>query len=200
MKRAILCIWLGLWAASYALPQEEKRETAPASEQNNSDPWIWWKWANFIILAGALGFLITKQAGAYFRGQSEAIASGIKEAAKVKQDAEMRAAQIEKRLAGLGEEVSKLRSTALAEMTTELERIGQDTERMVSRLHRQAEEEIELMTKAARHEIRVYSAALAVELAEQRIRGGLDAQTQAALANGFIQDLHSGAQRSAMTR
>jgi F0F1-type ATP synthase membrane subunit b/b' len=200
LKRAILCIWLGLWLASYALPQEEKRETAPASEQNNSDPWIWWKWANFIILAGALGFLITKQAGAYFSGQSQAIASGIKEAAKVKQDAEMRVAQIEKRLAGLGEEVNKLRSTALAEMTSEMERIGQETERMVSRLHRQAEEEIELMTKAARQEIRVYSAGLAVQLAEQRIRAGLDTNTQTALANGFIQDLHSGAQRSAMTR
>jgi len=200
LKRAMLCVWLGLWLACNALPQQEKRETAPSSEENNSDPWIWWKWVNFAILAGALGFLITKQAGAYFRGQSEAIASGIKEAAKVKQEAEMRAAQIEKRLAGLGEEVGTLRSAALADMTSELERIGQETERMVSRLHRQAEEEIELMTKAARHEIRVYSAGLAVVLAEQRIRAGLDAKTQAALANAFIQDLHSGAQRSAMTR
>jgi F0F1-type ATP synthase membrane subunit b/b' len=198
MKRAILCILLGLWLATSALPQE-KQEAAKTSEEGNSDPWIWWKWANFLILAGALGFLVTKQAGAYFRNQSEDITRGIKEAAMVKQDAEMRAAQIEKRLSGLGDEVGKLRSAALAEMTAELQRIGQETERMVKRLHQQAEQEIELMTKAARQEIRVYSAGLAVQLAEQRIRASLDAPTQAALANAFIHDLHSGAQRSAIT-
>jgi F0F1-type ATP synthase membrane subunit b/b' len=198
MKRAILCILLGLWLATSALPQE-KQEATKTSEEGNSDPWIWWKWANFVILAGVLGFLVTKQAGAYFRNQSEDITRGIKEAAMVKQDAEMRAAQIEKRLSGLGDEVGKLRSAALAEMTAELQRIGQETERMVKRLHQQAEQEIELMTKAARQEIRVYSAGLAVQLAEQRIQASLDAPTQAALANAFIHDLHSGAQRSAIT-
>jgi len=200
LKRAILCIWLGLWLASSALPQEEKREAAQTSEESNSDPWIWWKWANFLILAGVLGFLVTKQAGAYFRNQSEEITRGIKEAAMVKQDAEMRAAQIEKRLSGLGDEVGKLRSSALTEMARELERIGQETERTMTRLHQQAEQEIELMTKAARQEIRVYSAGLAVQLAEQRIRERLDAKTQAALANAFIQDLQAGAQRSVTAR
>ena len=200
MKRAILCVWLGLWLASSALPQEERPAASQTSEENNSDPWIWWKWANFLILAGVLGFFINKQAGAYFRNRSEEIARGIKEAAMVKQDAEMRAAQIEKRLAGLGEEVGKLRSAALAEMANELQRIAAESERMVKRLQQQAEQEIELMTKAARHEIRVYSAGLAVDLAEQRIRAGLDSTTQTALANAFIQDLHSGAQRSAISR
>jgi F-type H+-transporting ATPase subunit b len=200
VKRAILCVWLGLWLASSALPQAEKPSTSQTSEESNSDPWIWWKWANFLILAGVLGFFISKQAGPYFRSQSEEIARGIKEAAKVKQEAEMRAAQIEKRLAGLGEEVATLRSAALAEMTSELQRITQESERTVKRLHQQAEQEIELMTKAARHEIRVYSAGLALELAEQRIRASLDPKTQAALANAFIQDLHAGAQRSAMSR
>lgn len=199
MKRAILCVWLGLWLASSALPQE-RPATSQTSEENNSDPWIWWKWANFVILAGVLGFLASKQAGAYFRSQSEEIARGIKEAAAVKQDAELRAAQIERRLAGLGDEVGKLRSAALEEMSNELKRISQDTERMMKRLHQQAEQEIELLAKAARQEIRAYSAGLAVELAEQRIRAGLDPQTQAALTNAFIHDLHTGAQRSALTR
>ena len=200
MKRAILCVWLGLVLASCALPQSEKEGTPKTAEETTSDPWIWWKWVNFLILAGALGFLVTKQAGSYFRNQSEEISRGIAEAAKVKQDAEARAAQIEKRLTGLGQEVGELRSSAHAEMTGELERIGRETERQVQRLQQQAEQEIELMTKAARQEIRVYSADLAVQLAEQRIRAGLDPETQAAMASAFIRDLRDGTQRSALKR
>src|SRR5271166_401930 len=112
MKRVVLCVWLGLLFVSCALPQSEKEANSKTSEEANSDPWIWWKWANFLILAGALGYLVSKPAGAYFRGQSDEITRGIAEAAKVKQDAEARAALIEKRLAGLGEEVAKLRSAA----------------------------------------------------------------------------------------
>jgi len=200
LKRLVLCVWLGLLFVSYALPQSEKEASSKTSEEANSDPWIWWKWANFLILAGALGYLVRKPAGAYFRGQSEEITRGIAEAAKVKQEAEARAAVIEKRLAGLGEEVAKLRSAAHEEMTNEFERIGADTERQVKRLQQQAEQEIELMTKAARQEIRIYSAELALQLAEQRIRTGLNAETQAELANAFIRDLHEGAQRSATKR
>lgn len=192
MKRLLLCVWLGLLLTSFALAQSEK-ETAPkTTEEGNSDPWIWWKWANFLILAGALGYLVSKPAASYFRGQSEEIARGIAEAAKVKLEAEARAAQIEKRLTGLSAEVEKLRSEARAEMTSEFERLGREAERQIKRLRLQAEQEIELIAKAARHEIKVYSAELALQFAEQRIRAGLDQETQTALANAFIRDLHKG--------
>ena len=53
---------------------------------------IWWKWANFALLAGGLGYLISKHAGPFFRSRTEEIQKGIQDAAKVRAEAEARAA------------------------------------------------------------------------------------------------------------
>lgn len=191
--RASLFLCVGLLCASAVLPQERQpvsREAAQVNEQG--DPWIWWKWANFLILAGVLGYLINKNAGAMYRGQAEAIRRGITEAAKVKQDAEARAAQIENRLAGIQTEIEAMRSQARAEMAAEADRINQETTRHLSRLQQQSEQEIELMSKAARQQLKAYSAELALQLAERQVRGRMSKETQDALVKVFIQDLQHG--------
>ena len=58
---------------------------------------IWWKWANFAVLAAGLGYLVAKNAGPFFRSRSEEIQKGIKDAAQVRAEAEARASAIEKR-------------------------------------------------------------------------------------------------------
>ena len=188
--RATLCICACLLFAASALPQE--RQPAAGQTEEQGDPWIWWKWANFLILAGVLGYLISKNAGAMYRGQSEGIRRGITEAAKVKQDAEARAAQIDKRLDGIQGEIDALRSQARADMAVEAERIARETELHLSRLQQQSEQEIELMSKAARQQLKAYSAALALQLAEQQIRGRVSKDTQDLLVKVFIQDLEHG--------
>ena len=199
MRRASLCLWLGLLVPLCAHAQvEQKAPTQP--QEVNADPWIWWKWANFLILAGVLGYLINKSAGTYYRNQKEEIKRGIAEASKIKLDAETRSAQIERRLAGLQSEIETLRTSAREEMKAETERINRETMRHIERMQQQAEQEIELMTRAARHEIKTYSADLALQLAETRIRSGLNSQTQEALANAFLRDLRDGAHKTAGAR
>lgn len=195
--RAALCIWLGLLMAPYALPQTESRSSAlhGGVEEVNADPWIWWKWANFAILAAGLGYLINKHAGPYYNGQQEEIQRGIAESAKIKQDAEARAARIETRLAGLPGEIEKLKDQSRAEMSAEGDRIAQETERHVKRLKEQARQEIELMTKAAQHQIKAYSADLALQLAEQRIQADMRPEIQEKLVNAFLADLKTGSRR-----
>ena len=193
--RASLLLFVGLLFATGALPQERQPVTGQTEEQG--DPWIWWKWANFLILAGVLGYLINKNAGAMYRGQAEAIRRSITEAAKAKQDAEARAAQIENRLAGIQTEIEALRSQARADMAAEAGRITQETERHLSRLQQQSEQEIELMSRAARQQLKVYSAELAFELAEQQVRRQMSKETQGALVKVFIQDLQHEARPGA---
>ena len=195
MKRLVLCLFLVL--SPVALPQEKD---AASHEESTSDPWIWWKWANFLMLAGALGYLINKNAGSYFRSQTEDIQRGIVEAGKLKADAEARAALIQKRLAGIDNEVKDLRSRAQAEMAAEAERLKTETARLLQRLEQQTKQELEFMTKAAKHELKGFSADLALGLAEQRIRASLNPASQSALANAFIQDLHSGPEHRSMTQ
>ena len=192
--RAILAISIGLFVAPAVFPQEREPASArPATSETEQqgDPWIGWKWANFLILAGVLGYMISKVAGNLYRTQSEGITRGIAEATKIRQDAEARAAEIEKRLAGIQGDIEALRSQARAEMTAESERISRDTEHQLKRLQQQSEQEIELMTRVARQQLKAYSAELALELAEQQIRGKMNPETQNSLVRAFAQDLHN---------
>jgi F-type H+-transporting ATPase subunit b len=188
-RRATLVLALGLAFASYALPQESQAP-AQTKEAEQGDPWIWWKWANFAILAAGLGYLIGKNVPPLFRKQSGEIQSALAEAAKIKQEAAAYAAGVEARLANLQREIEDLRKTAHAEMTAESERVRRETEHHLQRIREQSVQEVALMTRGAKDGLRKYAAELAIGLAEQRIRTRMKPETQEKLVNGFLQDLH----------
>jgi len=160
-------------------------------EVETGDPWLGWKWANFLILAAGLGYLIRKHAPAYFQQRSQEIQQGISEATKTKQEAEARAAAIERRLAGLESEIAKLRASAHEEIAAEGGRISRETMHRLQRIQAQSTQEIELMSRAASADLRKYSAELALDLAKQRIRSRMTKDTQDSLADKFLQDLRS---------
>jgi F-type H+-transporting ATPase subunit b len=191
-RRATLAILLGFAFASCALPQEST-SAKQSNQAEQGDPLIWWKWANFGILAVGLGYLIGKNVPPIFRKQSDEIQNALAEAAKIKKEAAAHAAAIELRLSNIESEIDGLRRSARAEMETEGERIRQETEHRLQRLREQATQEIALMTRGAKDELRKYSAELAIELAEQRIRSGMNPATQENLVSGFLHDLHQRA-------
>jgi F-type H+-transporting ATPase subunit b len=190
MRRATLAVALGLAFASYALPQDA---AARKQDAEQGDSWIWWKWANFLILAGGLGYLIRKTVPPLFQKQSADIQSALAEAAKIKQEAAAYAAGIEARLGNLQSEIESLRVSAHTDMTAESERIRRETEHHLQRIREQTAQEIELMTRAAKDELRKYAAELAIGLAEERIRFRMNPDTQQSLAEGFLHDLRERA-------
>jgi F-type H+-transporting ATPase subunit b len=188
VHRVLLAIVLGIALAACAFPQEASG--AAANEAAQSDPWIWWKWANFLILAGGLGYLIAKSVPALFRKQTNEIHAALRDAAKMKEEAAAYAAGIEARLKNLQSEIEKLRQDAHADMGGEAERIRRDTEHHLQRIREQTAQEIELLTRSATDQLRKYAAELALNLAEQRIRTRLNPAKQQQLAEGFLHDLH----------
>jgi F-type H+-transporting ATPase subunit b len=188
MKRATFAVALGLAFASYGLPQESSAK--PENQAEQGDAWVWWKWANFAILAAGLGYLIGKNVPPLFRKQSDEIQAALAEAAKIKNDAAAYAAGVEARLANMQREIEDLRATAHAEMTAEGERIRRETEHHLQRIREQSVQEIALMTRGAKDELRKYAAELAIGLAEQRIRSRMNPSVQEKLANGFLDDLN----------
>jgi F-type H+-transporting ATPase subunit b len=163
--------------------------SAFAQETETSDPSLGWKWANFLILAAGLGYLIRKHAPAYFEQRSKEIRQGISEATQTKQEAEARVAAIEQRLAGLEGEIQELRSSAHEEISAEGGRISRETMHRLQRIQAQSAQEIELMSRAARDELRKYSAQLALDLAEQRIRTRMTKNVEDGLVDAFLEDL-----------
>lgn len=200
MRRATLAITLALAFASYALPQEPGQLPEAKQELEQSDPWIWWKWANFGILAIGLGIMIGKVAPALFRERSRSIGQAMFEAATAVRDAQMRATEVEARFAALENDVAELRRNAKAEMSAESERISRETELRLKKIQDQAMHEIALIARAGRDDLRKYSAQLALELAEQRLRSRLTQDTQDGLVDGFLQDLRYQVTQNAARR
>jgi F-type H+-transporting ATPase subunit b len=150
---------------------------------------IWWKWANFAVLAGGLGYLIGKHAGPFFRARTQEIQSGIAEATKVRADAEARAAEIESRVGNLAAEVEGLRAKSKQEIASEGARLQAETQAQIAKIQARAQMEIESASKHASLQLKATAAQLAVQLAEQQVRQKLDQGTHEQLVHGFIADI-----------
>lgn len=196
MKRALNAFLLAAaLTMSVAVAQEEHAAPSTKGEAAHPDMMVW-KWANFAILVIGLGYMASKMLPPFFRSRDEEIQSGIAEAAKMKAEAEARSADIDRRLANLGDEIEKLRAGLKEEVAAEGQRIKDETARLAKRLQEQAEQEIQFMTKAARQELKAYSANRALELAKQRIDGHVTADTQHSLVQSFVHDLQAAGDRS----
>lgn len=161
------------------------------AQVEQGDPWLVWKWINFAILAVGLGYLIRKHAPALFRRKAEEIERAILEATKARKEAEVRAAAIAQRLAGLENEIESLREAARAEVGAEGDRISRETARRLESIQAQAKQEIALMSRGVLDELRKYSAQLALDLAQERIRARMNTERQDRLVDGFLGDLRS---------
>ena len=71
-----------------------------------------WKWANFLVLAGLLAWVILKNAGPFFEARTRQIRKDMIESEQIKADAEARAAEVDRRLANLANEIGTLRADA----------------------------------------------------------------------------------------
>jgi F-type H+-transporting ATPase subunit b len=150
-----------------------------------------WKWPNFLLLAGLLGYLIKKHGGPFLAARSEQIRQSLEAGEKAKAEAEARAAAVQAKIANLDREIAEFRTSALADLEREAERIRQKTETELSRVEQQTKAEIVVIGKQTRLELRQYVAKLAMELAEQKIRTRMSPDVQATLVNNFTGDLSS---------
>jgi F-type H+-transporting ATPase subunit b len=165
----------------------EAGEKHVAETENSNE--IYWKWANFIMLVGGLGYLISKYGSPLLAARTVEIQKGIQEATAARHDAEKRARDVDQLLAKLQEEVERLRQDARQEMAAEGERQRAETAAQLERLKKQGQQEIAAAAKAVQQELRVYSAQLALDLAETKIRQRLTPQTQDDLIRAFVGDL-----------
>src|SRR3954453_13964482 len=120
MRRIALLLMVGasLWLpVRQARAQEAKESLAEradeagnkahaAEEEGSMDIW---KWANFLILAGGLGYLVGKNAGPFFAARSAAIRKDMQESLAQRKDSEARAADVERRLAHIEADLATLR-------------------------------------------------------------------------------------------
>jgi F-type H+-transporting ATPase subunit b len=175
-------------AALPAFAQESGRAEKPSM--------LIWQTLNFLILVGLLGWLAVKQGGPLLASRSKEITEGLAAGEIAKAEADVRAAEVEAKLGNLEKEINALRSSAREERDREAERIRHDTQAEIARIHHQAEMEIESAGKQARLEVQRAAAALAIDLAETKVRARMSTDVQSALLETFLKDLTGEAARA----
>jgi F-type H+-transporting ATPase subunit b len=172
---------------SLAEKADEAGNRAHAAEEEGSMDI--WKWANFLILAGGIGFLIGKHAGPFFAARSAGIRKDMEDSLAQRQEAEARAADVERRLANMEADIAALRDAGQRDSQAEAERMERHTAAEIAKIQAHSEQEIASAGKAARMELKRYAADLAVELAEQKVRARMTPDAQDALVQGFVRNL-----------
>ena len=188
MKRLLVLVLLAvgttIFAQEPAEPEGKAEEAKGEIEVSDS-----LKWANFALLAIGLGYMLAKLLPKTFADRTATIQKDIKEAQRLKADAEKRAAEVEAKVAALGADIEKFRVEAAQEMAAEGDRIRQDTAAQIKRVEEQASLEIETAGKLARRELTRHAAELALKMAEDRVRARLDSSTESALVDKFVAEL-----------
>ena len=145
-----------------------------------------WKWANTLIFAAALGYLIAKTAPRFFNARSFEIQKAIKDATGLKIEAEFRSSEIDRKMATLSEEVNRLKAVSAAEMEREHQRIRRDTEAEIAHIQHHIEAEMNAFRSIGVRQIRQHTANLALDLAERRLGERLSGSNQDALLQDFV--------------
>lgn len=153
------------------------------------------KWVNFVMVFGAGAYFAVPWLKRELAGQRAAIRGAIEEARQARAQSRQRLAEVEARLARLEEEVEGLRKEATTHAAAEKQRIQEAARREAERMLATTRAEIDSTTRAARLELRAYSARLAVNLAEQRLRQQLTPDSHAALFQRFVGGLSAGGER-----
>ncbi len=115
MRRlAVVTLALGLTFMRHRLRAQEhetaeKKGGAEKEESFAEKHELELKWANFLLLAGLLGYLIGKNAGPFFAARTAGIRKDMEESLRQREEAEAKAADVDRRLANLEKEIAALR-------------------------------------------------------------------------------------------
>ena len=148
-----------------------------------------WKWPNFIMLAALLGYLIKKHGGPFLETRSQQIRESLEAGKKARAEAEALATTVQAKIANLDREIDELRASAKADLEREAARIRREAEAEMHRIEQHTAAEIVVIGKHARLELHHYAATLAMDLAEQKIRGRMSPDVQATLLDNFAGDI-----------
>lgn len=150
-----------------------------------------WKFVNLFIFVGALVYILVRKArlAEAFKARRETITAELNKA-RVERDAALaKLKEVEERLTGLNAEVATIREKSTREAAAERDRIAQSTEAEVAKLSAQAQREIENAGKAAKNELRRFTAEQSVRMAEELIKRDMRTDDDARLIGRNIEEI-----------
>lgn len=156
----------------------------------HAEPPVMYKWINFAILAAGLGYVAVKSGGPALRGRAEEILDSLSAARRRSEETARKAAEMDRKMAGLQAQIEAVRQEAKQEMEREAGRIQAETAELLAKVEQHALQEIAAAGSAARKGLQVHAADLALSLARQKAQARLTPTVQDSLVDGFVRSLN----------
>ena len=143
------------------------------------------KIVNFAALAWLLTYFLKSPLLGYLDSRGGEIRQDLVAAEEMRRAATAQLAGIEQKLKSLPGELEALRTRGTEDLRAEQERISRAVTAERERLLEQTRREIEMRLRVARRDLIEYAAQLAVDVAEQRVKGAITAEDHLRLVDRY---------------
>jgi F0F1-type ATP synthase membrane subunit b/b' len=167
-------------------------EEAAKQDPADSPTGLIFRWLNFLIVFGAIGFLIAKHGGAFFSSNAKEISASIVEASAVKAEAERELAQAQAKTENLNRDLEKMREDAQQNWAAERERLRASSVAEIEKINQAAVAEIAASERAAQQQLRHVAAALSVERAAALVTSRMNPEIRSKMFHSFLAKLERG--------
>lgn len=179
------CALLALFLCALPVLAAEGAEPDPAETTTG----LIFRWLNFIIVFGGMGFLIAKYGGNFFRSNAKEIAASIVQATAAKDKAAHALHEVEAKIAHLNQEVADMREQAQKNWEAESQRLYSSGVAEIEKINQAARAELAASERAAQEQLRQVAASLAVQNAAAVVRSRMNVEMRAKLFRTFLADL-----------
>jgi F-type H+-transporting ATPase subunit b len=147
------------------------------------------RWLNFLIVFGGMGWLIAKYGGAFFRGNAKEIAASIVQATAEKEEAGRELHTVEAKIERLDKDVAEMREQARQNWEAESQRLYSSGVTEIEKINQAARSELAASERAAQEQLREIAASLAVRDAAALVSSRMNSELRARIFQGFLADL-----------
>jgi F-type H+-transporting ATPase subunit b len=158
-------------------------------EHAGGDPLLSYKWINFGILALAMAYAVAKYLLPMLSERAAGIQKDLAESRAAVSEAEGRIRDLESKLGNFEGELQSIRERMSQERNAEAKRISEQTANLLDKLNQQKVNELANATKVAEQQLRAFTAAKALELAQARLSAAGQGDAQKTLVAAFVGDL-----------
>jgi F0F1-type ATP synthase membrane subunit b/b' len=184
-RAAVLCARVALFGA-FSLPASAQASSPDVASMPIGTVF---RWLNFLLVFGALAYLIGKFGAPYFRVRARAIGKAIEEANQTRAVAERELREAAEKLARVEAEIERERRASERDSAADRERIRALTKSDIEKISQAARAEIAAAERAGSQELRAIAAKLATDRAAALIREQMNAAAEAALFSSFVGEL-----------
>ena len=178
----LLCVSAPLWLFAFA-EEPARWWDYPGFEL--------WKFVNLLVFVSLMIYILVRKArlGEAFRTRRERIKAELDKARTERDAALAKLKEVEERLTGLNDQLANIKERSQREAAEERERISLSTENEISKLTAQAQRDIENAAKAAKSELRRFTAEQSVRMAEELIKREMRPEDDVRLIGRNIEEM-----------